>query len=192
MNALKRSVLFFTCAIVFAAMGCSSDPHANLPKTEKEIVKEDGSTVVVSASPNGTRTEARSFPSGDVARVTRITTPNKHRRAIVEFRDTSTVEIKDGNEVDRVIEAPADAVQSAAVKARDAMKSAGAEVAGKTEDAADKAADVGKDVGSEAKRGAEEVGDAASDATSAAKKGVKKAGKGIKKAGQKIKDSVTP
>ena len=192
MKLMKWSVLFLTCAIVFGAMGCSSDPRANLPKTEKEIEKEDGSTVVVSASSNGTRTEARTFPAGDVARVTRITTPNGHRRAIVEFRDTTTIEIKDGNEVDRVIEAPADAVKSAAVKARDAVKSAGAEVADKTEDAADKATDAGKDAGGEAKRAAEEVGDAASDAGSAVKKGVKKTGKGIKKVGQKIKDSATP
>jgi hypothetical protein len=192
MKLMKLSILSLTCAIIAGAMGCSSDPRANLPKVERQEEKDDGSTVVVSASSNGTRTEARTFPSGDVARVTRITTPNGHRRAIAEFRDTTTVEIKDGNEVDRVIEATADAVKSAAVKARDGVNSAGAEAADKTEDAADKAADVGKDVGSKAKRGAEEAGDAASDAASAAKKGVKKTGKGIKKVGQKIKDSVTP
>ncbi|HVG19950.1 MAG TPA: hypothetical protein VNI02_12945 [Blastocatellia bacterium] len=158
--------------------------------------KEDGSTVAVSTSSNGTKAEARTFPSGDVARVTRITSPNGRRRALVEFRDARSAEIKDENEIDRVIEASADTVRAAAIRAWDARQAAGSEVRDQTEGAANKAAEAGKDagkaVGGAVKRGAEEAGDAASDAAGAAKKGGKKTGKGIKKVGEKIKDSITP
>lgn len=200
LKLMKLTLLFLICVLTFGAAGCSSNSsdsvNASLPKSEKDVEKEDGSTVSVSTAPNGTKTEARTFPSGDVARVTRITSPNGRRRALVEFRDTRVIEMRDGNEVDRVIEASADTVRAAAVNALEATKSAGSEVADKTEDVADKAADTGKDageaVGDGAKRGAEEVGDAASDAAGAAKKGARKAGKGIKKVGEKVKDSVTP
>jgi hypothetical protein len=191
MKLMKLSTLVLLCAVAFGATACSSD-RANVAKVEQEIKKEDGSTVVISVSSNGTRAEAREFPTGDVARVSRITTPNGQRRAIAEFRDSSSIEIKDGNEVDRVIEASADVVKSAAIKARDAAKTAGSEVADKTEDATDKAAEVGKDVGKEAKSVSEAVGDAASDTAEAAKKGAKKTGKGMKKVGEKIKDSIKP
>jgi len=191
MKPIKLSTPVLIFAIVFGAIGCSSD-RVNVAKVEKEFEKEDGSTVVVSVSPNGTRSEARQFPSGDVTRVTRITTPDGERRALAEFRDSTSIEIRDGNEVDRVIEASADLVKSAAIKARDAAKSAGSEVANRSEDAADKAADVGKDVGKEVKSGAEAVGDAASDAAETAKKGAKKTGKGIKKVGEKVKESIKP
>jgi hypothetical protein len=196
---MKLSLLFLICVITLGAGGCSSNSdvaNANIQRSEKEVEKEDGSIVSVSTAPNGTKTEARAFPSGDVSRVTRITPPNGQRRALVEFRDSRVIEIRDENEVDRVIEASADTVKAASVKAWDATKSAGSAVADKTEDAGDKAADTGKDlgkaVGKGAKRGAEEVGDAASDTAEAAKKGARKAGKGIKKVGEKIKDSVTP
>jgi hypothetical protein len=193
---LKLLLLLLVCVVSFGATGCSSDSRDNVAVSEKAVEKEDGSTVVVSHASNGTKTEARTFPSGDVARVTRITAPNGQRRAIVEFRDTRSAEIKDENDIGNIIEASADTVKSAATKALDATKSAGSVVGDKAEDAAGKAADVGKDVGKDigkgAKRGAEEVGDAASDATSAAKKGAKKTAKGIKKVGEKIKDSVTP
>ena len=186
---LSTPVLIF--AIAFGAIGCSSD-KGNVAKVEKEFQKEDGSNVVVSVSSNGTRAEAREFPSGEVVRVTRITTPNGERKAIAEFRDSSSVLIKDGNEVDRVIEASGDVVKAAAIKARDAAKSAGSEVANKSEDAADKATEAGKDVGEGVKNASEAVGDAASDAAEAAKKGAKKTGKGIKKVGEKVKDSIKP
>jgi hypothetical protein len=195
---MKLSLLFLICAMAFGAMGCSANKgaNANIAKLEKEVEKEDGSVVSVSVSSNGTKAEARAFPSGDIARVTRITSSNGHRRALAEFRDSRSVEIKDENEVDRVIEASAETVRAAAIKAWDAKNSAGSEVANKTADAADKAADAGKAagkaVGGAAKHGAEEAGDAASDAAEAAKKGVKKTGKGIKKVGEKVKDSITP
>ena len=191
MKPIKLSTPVLIFAIVFGAIGCSSE-RANVAKVEKEFEKEDGSTVLISVSSNGTRSEARQFPSGEVARVTRITTPDGERRAIAEFRDSTSIEIRDGNEVDRVIEASADLVKSAAIKARDAAKSAGSEVANRSEDAADKAADVGKDAGKEVKSGAEAVGDAASDAAEAAKKGAKKTGKGIRKVGEKVKESIKP
>ena len=191
MKPIKLSTPVLIFAIVFGAIGCSSE-RANVAKVEKEFEKEDGSTVLISVSSNGTRSEARQFPSGEVARVTRITTPDGERRAIAEFRDSTSIEIRDGNEVDRVIEASADLVKSAAIKARDATKSAGSAVTNKSEDAADKAADVGKDAGKEVKSGAEAVGDAASDAAEAAKKGAKKTGKGIRKVGEKVKESIKP
>ena len=194
------SLFFLMCALVLGAIGCSSGPpqgvNGNVARAEKEEVKDDGSTVIVSSAANGVRAEARIFPSGDIERVTRITSANGHRRALVEFRDGRSAEIRDENEVDRVIEAPLDVVTAAAMKAWEAKNAAGSAAADKTEDAADKAADAAKDAGQAAesgvKRGAEEVKNAASDAAEAAKKGAKKTGKGIKKVGEKIKDSVTP
>ncbi|HEX8184127.1 MAG TPA: hypothetical protein VF747_05230 [Blastocatellia bacterium] len=194
---MTLTIVLLIWAIAVVATGCSSN-NPNLVRSDKEVQKEDGSTVVVSTSSNGTRTEARTFPSGDVARVTRINPPNGRTRAIVEFRDTRSVEIKDEDEIDHIMDASADTIKTVAMKLWEAMKSweaansAGSEAADKTEDAADKAAGVGKEVGKGAKRGAEAVGDAASDTAAAAKAGVKKTGKGIKKVGEKIKDSVTP
>jgi hypothetical protein len=197
---MKLSLLFLICALMLGAIGCSSGPpqgvNGNVARAEKEVVKEDGSIIAVSKSATGVKAEARIFPSGEIARVTRITSANGHRRALVEFRDARSAEIKDENEVDRVIEAPLDVVTAAAMKAWDAKNSAGPAAANKAEDAADKATDAVKDAdqaaGGGAKRGAEEVRNAASDAAEAAKKGAKKTGKGVKKAGEKMKDSVTP
>ncbi|HEX8090167.1 MAG TPA: hypothetical protein VF762_15005, partial [Blastocatellia bacterium] len=173
--------------------GLRGGANANVARSEKEVEKEDGSVVVVSTSPNGIRTEARSFPSGDVARVTRITATNGRRRALVEFRDARSAEMKDENEIDRVIEAPADTVRAAAIKAWEAKQAAGLE---KTEGAANRAAEPGKDAGQAggdgAKRGAQEAGDTAPDVVEAAKKRARKTGKGMKKVGEKIKNSVTP
>lgn len=187
---MKPSLFFLVCALMLGAMGCScgvrGGGNANIARSEKEVEKEDGSVVVVSTSPNGIRTEARTFPSGDVSRVTRITATNGRRRGLVEFRDGRSAEIKDENEIDRVIEASANTVGAAAIKAWEARQAAGSEVSEKADGAANRAAEAGKDsgqtVGGAAKRGAEE----------AAKKGARKTGKGIKKVGEKIKNSVTP
>ncbi|MFP5262264.1 MAG: hypothetical protein ACLGJB_10205 [Blastocatellia bacterium] len=168
---------------MLGAVGCScgsrGGANANVARSEKEVEKEDGSVVVVSTSPNGTRTEARTFPSGDVSRVTRITATNGRRRALVEFRDGRSAEVKDENEIDRVIEASADTVRAAAAKAWEARQAAAGS------EASEKA-------GGAANRGAEEAGNAASDVVEAAKKGVRKTGKGVKRVGEKIRNSVTP
>jgi hypothetical protein len=181
---MKPSLLFLICAITFGAIGCSNAPegaNANFAKPEKEVQKEDGSVVAVSSSPNGIRAEARTFPAGDIARVTRITSPNGRRRALAEFRDGRSVEIRDENEVDRVIEASAETVRAATIKAWDAKNAAGPEAADKSADAANRAADAGKDAGK-----------AASDAANRGAEEVRNTGKVVKKAGEKLKDSVTP
>jgi hypothetical protein len=190
---MKPSFFFLVCALMLGAMGCScgsrGGANTNVARSEKGVEKEDGSVVVVSMSPNGIRTEARTFPSGDVSRATRITATNGRRRALVEFRDGRSAEVKDENEIDRVIEASADTVRAAAAKAWEARQAAsGPEASEKAGGAANRAAEGGKDagqaVGGAAKRGAEEAGDAASDVVEAAKKGLRKTGKGVKRFGE--------
>lgn len=176
---MKRILLFLTFALAIVAFGCSTNnKDSNVIKSSQEVVKEDGSTVVISNAPNGTKSEARTFPSGEVARATRITNPDGKRRGLVEFRDGRSTELDEQNDIDHLMDASAENIKDAATKTWEATKAIGEKIG-------DKTAETAKGVGEATK-------DAAADAAEATGKGIKKAGKAVKKAGEKIKDKVTP
>jgi hypothetical protein len=189
MKLIRIAVLIFVSAFAFAAMGCdqrsASENTNSSPQSAREVEKEDGSTVAVTDAPDGTKTEVRSFKTGEVARVTRTTRPGGSRSATVEMRDGRRVELEDEGDIERAMDASADAIKTVADKTWDTTKDVAGEVGDKSEDAASKAADTSKKVG-------KEVGDKAEDAAGAVKKGAQKVGKGAKKVGEKIKDTVNP
>lgn len=184
---MKRRMLFLIFAFSIVMFGCSTDnKDSGAAKPPAEVPKEDGSTVVVNTGQGGIKTEARTFPSGDISRVTRITYPDGRQRALVEYREGGrSVELKEKSEIDSLMEASADSIKTAATKTWEATKAVGEKIGDKTADAA-------KEVGEKTKTGAEATRDATVDAAEATGKGLKKAGKAVKKAGEKIKDKVTP
>jgi gas vesicle protein len=184
---MKRRLLFLIFALAIVSFGCSTDSKdSGVAKPATEVQKEDGSTVAVSTGANGIKSESRTFQSGDVSRATRITYPDGRRRAVVEFREGGrSVELKEKNDIDNLMEASADSIKDVATKTWEATKTV-------SEKIGDKTADTAKEVSDKAKSGAEATKDAAADAAEVTGKGLKKAGKAAKKAGEKIKDKVTP
>jgi hypothetical protein len=190
MKLIRLSILIFVSALSLAALGChqAAEPentNSSAAQAAREVEKEDGSTVAVVDAPDGTKTEVRSFKTGEVARVTRTTRPGGGRSATVELRDGRKAELEDEGDIERAMDATADALTAAANKTWDTTKDVAGAVGDKTEDAAGKAASTGKKVG-------QEVGDKAEDAAGAVKKGAQKVGRGAKKVGSKIKDTVNP
>jgi hypothetical protein len=140
------------------------------------VVKADGSTVQTTIATDGTKSEVRTFPAGEVTRVTRTTRPTGTREVVVEYRDGRKNEIKDESDIERAMDATGDAIVAAADKTWEVSRDVGKEIG-------DKAEDVGSEVGDKA----EDVADKTVDTS---KKVGKEVGKGAKKAGKKIKDVI--
>ena len=201
MKLFKLLTVSFLLAFSFGAIGCAEnsqqrvDSTTSATPTAQEVEKEDGSVVKTTTTADGTKTEVRTFKSGEVVRVTRTTKPGARRTATVEMRDGRKAELEDDNEVERVIDASADWIASAASKTWDTTKTVGKEVGDKAEDVAGKTVDTSKDVGKKVvqgtKTGVKEAGDKAEDVGDAAGKTAKKIGKGAKSLGKKVKDKVS-
>jgi hypothetical protein len=190
MKLSRFATLFLTGALALGAAACAHDDagsNANGStgtqasgelKSPGEVEKEDGSTISVATEPDGTKREERSFKSGEVARVSRVTRSDGTRTATVEMRDGRRAELKEEGEVEKALEASSDWLVSAASKTWDTTKDVGREIGDKTEDVASKTAETGKDVGKKVgkgiKRGAQEVADKTEDAAGKVKKGAKK------------------
>lgn len=182
MNSLRFSICALSLALAVGASGCATDREGSVSAT-LESKQADGSTVAVSTAPDNTKTEVRTFETGEIARVTRVTRPDGTRTATVEYRDGRKVELEDESAIEQAMEATGDAIAEAADATWEKSKEIGEEVGDKSEDVADKTADVSKKVAEETKDTAETVYDKS-------KKGAKKVGKGIKKVAGKVKDKI--
>lgn len=197
-----KGVLAVACAGIL--VGCAGDaPTANTATTNANAntgalattggdaearVAPDNSEIRTETT-GGVVTETRTFrnPSSRVERVV-VTTRDGRRTARVYYRDNTVRELPE-NDVERALDATADALVAAGGTVVDVTKEVGSEVGDKAEDVKDQAVSGAKKVGSEAADKAEDVGDKAAS-------GAKKAGsatvKGAKKAGEAVKDAVTP
>ena len=185
MKIVKLLITGYVVALSLLVIGCATDGTRYAAEGVKEVagtVEKDDSTIVTSTAADKTKTEVRTFKSGEVARVTRVTRADGERTATVEFRDGRKVELEDDSAIERAMEDTASAIADAGNKAWEVSKEIGAEIGDKAEDVGDKAAAAGKAIGKGAKRGAEEVADKAEDLGDKAVEGAKKVGKGIKKA----------
>lgn len=199
MKLIKLSTIILALAVSFGAIGCTEHTQsAGTPSTTtatqnaQEVEKDDGSVVATTTAADGTKTEVRTFKTGEVARVTRTTRPGNKRAATVELRDGRKAELDDDGEIEQVIDASADWIADTANDTWDTTKAVGKEIGDKTEDAADKTVNTSKKVVKGTKEGAKEVGDKAEDVGDAVGKTAKKVGKGAKNVGKKVKDKVTP
>ena len=188
-SELRFAIIIILLALSFSAVGCNdanNNAHSDLARTQpaKPGRQADGSIISISTAPDGTKTETRTFESGEIARVTRTTQADGSKRAVVEYRDGRNVELKDDNDIGSLMETSADHIRAAADKALSATKEFGEAVADKTKEVGGKAID-------KTKEGLEKARDAAGEAAEAAGKGIKKAGKEIKKAGEKVKEKVS-
>lgn len=191
MKSSKLAVLFLGGALAVGATGCAhNETGSNATSTANtsnargevkapaQVEREDGSTVSVSTESDGSKREERSFKSGEVARVSRVTRADGTRSATVEMRDGRRAELKEEGEVEKALEASSEWLVSAANKTWDTTKDVAGDVGSKTKDVAGKTADTGKDVGKAVgkgvKRGAEEVADKTKDAAGQVKKGARK------------------
>jgi hypothetical protein len=198
MKLIKLSTIVLLLAVSLAAIGCAENSQPASPSTTtatqnaQQVEKDDGSIVATTTAADGTKTEVRTFKTGEVARVTRTTSSGGKRNATVELRDGRKAELNDDSEIEQVIDASADWIADTANDTWDTTKAVGKEVGDKTEDVADKTVDTSKKVVKGTKEGAKEVGDKAEDVGDAVGKTVKKVGKGAKSVGKKVKDKVTP
>ena len=202
MKLFKLLTVSLLLAFSIGAVGCAenSQQRANsaattATPTAQEVEKDDGSVVATTTTADGTKTEVRTFKTGEVARVTRTTRPGARRTATVEMRDGRKAELQEDSQVEQVIDASADWIASAAGKTWDTTKTVGKEVGDKAEDVAGKTVDTSKDVGKKVvqgtKTGVKEAGDKAEDVGDAVGKTAKKVGKGAKSVGKKVKDKVS-
>jgi hypothetical protein len=201
MKLFKLLTVSFLLAFSIGAVGCAehsqqrADSSPSATPTAQEVAKDDGSVVTTTTTADGTKTEVRAFKTGEVARVTRTSKPGARRTATVEMRDGRKADLQDDSEVERVIDASADWIASAASKTWDTTKAVGREVGDKAEDVAGKTVDTSKDVGKKVvqgtKTGVKEAGDKAEDVGDKVGSTAKKVGKGAKAVGKKVKDKVS-
>ena len=184
MKVFKGFLFLSVMALSLLVINCSTEAPRNANAASGTVEKPD-STIVTSTASDGTKSEVRTFKSGDVASVTRVTRTGGQRTATVEFRDGRKVEIKDDSAIERAMDDTTEVVAKTANKTWEGTKEVGKEVGDKAEDVGDKAADTGKAIGKGAKRGAvkvgKEVGDKAEDVGDKTVEGAKKVGKGFKK-----------
>ncbi|HVF89914.1 MAG TPA: hypothetical protein VNH22_07595, partial [Blastocatellia bacterium] len=121
MSSFRFAAVIMTGALAFGAAGCvnhetggntaptnTAAANANSSaggeqRSSAQVEREDGSTVSVATEPDGSKREERSFKSGEVTRVSRVTRPNGTRTATVEMRDGRRAELKDQNEVEKAL-----------------------------------------------------------------------------------------
>jgi hypothetical protein len=176
-------------ALTLGAYGCAdagsrSNSDSTRAQQDGEVRQADGSTITISTSPDGKKTETRAFASAEIASATRTTYPDQTQRGTVEYSDGRTVEIKDDHDIGALMETSVDNIKAAASKALSTTRELGEEIADKTKE-------VGGQTADKTKEGLEKAKNAAADAADAAGKGIQKAGKEIKKAGAKVKDKVS-
>jgi hypothetical protein len=181
MKVFKFLFIGYVMALSLLIISCANDNSRNANDGTGTVEKAD-STIVTATAADGTKTEVRTFKSGEVARVTRVTRSGGTRSATVEYRDGRKVELKDDGAIERVMEDTVSVIAEAGNKAWEVTKEVGKEIGDKAEDVGDKAAEAGKAVGKGAKRGAAEVADKAEDVGDKTVEGAKKVGKSIKKA----------
>jgi hypothetical protein len=185
---VRLGLVTFLIALTLGAYGCAGverdlNNHSTGAQKGGESRQADGSTITVTTSPEGKKTETRAFASAEIASASRTTYPDQTQSGVVEFSDGRTVEINDPRDIGALMEASVENIKAAASKAQSATKERGEEVADRAGEASDKAVDMTKE-------GVEKAKKAAADAADAAGEGVKKAGREIKKAGERIKDKV--
>lgn len=189
MVSLRFALITFLMALTLGTYGCAdtgsrSNSDSMRAQQGSEGRQADGSMITISTSPDGKKTETRTFTSTEIASATRTTYPDQTQRGTVEYSDGRTVEIKDNHDIGTLMETSVDNIKAAASKALSASKDFGEEVA-------DKAGEVGGKAADKTKEGLEKAKNAAASAAEAAGKGIQKAGKEIKKAGEKVKDKVS-
>ena len=122
---MKKAVLCFALASVSMLAGCAKDPSGGYGSksdssapyaTAQPTAQADGSTLTVSETDNGIKSEVRYFQKGEVAQVSRATWPDGRRSATVILRDGSTVTLQDRADIDQAIEAPVETIVAAAKK----------------------------------------------------------------------------
>jgi hypothetical protein len=179
------STLCLTAVLAAPALGLPAGGQQSHDQSAQSMKKSDGSVVSTTIAPDGTKTEVRSFETGDIVRITRTTRSSGERAVMVEYRDGRTAKLEDKNDIEQAMDATADTIMMAANKTWDATKEAGKEVADKTEDVADKTADAGKKAGEVAVKGVKVAADKTEDVASGTGKAVKE---GAEKTWDKTKD----
>jgi hypothetical protein len=157
----KAFSALFLSALLAVSVVAFQDHTAHQNDSNQTITKSDGSVVITTIAEDGTRTQVRTFKSGNIAKVTRTTNPDGSRMVVVEYRDGREADLKDKSDIEQAMDATADKIEIAANKALNATAKVGEEVADKTEDVVDKTADVTKQVASETK----EIGEKTADKT---------------------------
>ena len=192
---MKKILSTFCLVAVLAvgAMGLPTDQTQSQDQPSQSMKKSDGSIVSTTVAQDGTKTEVRTFETGDIARITRTTSSNGERMVMVEYRDGRTAKLEDENDIEQAMDATADAIKMAADKTWNATKEVGKEVADKTEDVADKAVEVGKTAVDKTKEAGKEVADKTEDVADKTVDVGKKTGevvvKGVKIAADKSKEA---
>ncbi len=108
--------------------------------------------VKTTISNDGTRTEVRTFKSGNIARVTRTTHSDGSRMVVVEYRDGRKANLEEESDIEQAMDTTADKIEMAAGKALNVTKGVGEEVADKTEDVVDTSVDATKRAASKTKK----------------------------------------
>lgn len=188
---MKRilSALFLSAVLAFATTGAAFAQHSHQSDDSKQtITKSDGSVVVVTVADDGTKTEVRTFKTGDIARITRTTHSNGHRTVEVEYRDGRTANIEEESDIEQAMDATADRITAAASKTKETAKEITSEVSDKAEDAADKVVEKSKDAGKVAVKGVKVTADKAEDVADKTVDTTKEAGKAVADKAEDVED----
>ncbi len=190
--------------------------NANIANTSRSAIdapaegvrSAPGDSEIRTETVSGTTTETRTFKNQNspVEKVV-VTRRDGRRTARVHYRSGEVRELTTEGDIERALDASADALVAIGGKVVDVTKDVGSEIGDKAEDVGDKAKSVAGEVGDKAEdakdqtvKGAKKVGsvtaDKAEDVGDKTVSGAKKVGKatvkGAKKTGGAIKDAITP
>lgn len=159
---VKRTYfLAFVAALAFAMLGsygCSKNENA-----QDANAKSDGSTVETHVAADGTKTEVRTFESGEVFRVSRISKPDGERLTLYDFRDNRTALSHDDSDFDNAMDATGDAITASAKRTWEVSNNIGSSAVSVSKNVAEKSSDTSKDVVDKGIETGKDVGEAVGD-----------------------------
>ena len=102
-------------------IGCGGKPstesaNAAANNSVDPTVLADGTTLMVVESPSGIKSEVKTYPTGAVIQLTRVTRPDGRRDATVKMRNGYTVDLQDRDDIDRAIEMSSEGLVAAVKK----------------------------------------------------------------------------
>ena len=117
---MNKIIFVLILAVVLAAAGCSKSseesPNAAANNVVSPEVQPDGTTMMIAEGQNGLKSEVKTFPTGIIIQVTRVSKPDGTRTATVRLRNGYSTDLQDRADIDRAIEMTSDELVAAVKK----------------------------------------------------------------------------
>lgn len=120
---MKQAILFLFIGCLLLLTGCAKNPNSQTANANaapyqapEPVAQTDGSDITTSDTPNGYKTEVRSFPQGALIQISRATWPDGKQAATVRFRDGRAVDLKEAADIEQAMTASSETMVAIALK----------------------------------------------------------------------------